>query len=67
MREKSTKRREGGTGGAAWNGGKGKEESQFIVVWIKYENWRGGRVGSRVVKDKKETLTRCESTWSGGK
>jgi hypothetical protein len=37
------------------------------AVWIKYENWRGERVGSRAVKDKKGTLTRCESTWSGRK
>jgi hypothetical protein len=64
--------REGGTGGAAWNGGKGKGrgrgkgESQLRDVWIRYENWRAERVGSRAVKDKKGTLTRCESTWRGG-
>jgi hypothetical protein len=44
----------------------GKGESQLIAVWIKYENWRAERVGSRAVKDKKGTLTRCENTWSGG-
>jgi len=65
MREKSTKKREGGREG--WVGLKyGKGESQLIAIWIKYENWRAERVGSRAVKDKKGTLTRCENTWSGG-
>ena len=69
MREKSIKEREGGMGGAAWNGGNGKGKSRLRAVWMKYGNLRGERVGSRAVKNKKGTwssLARYESTWSGG-